>query len=133
MNPLEARTRDLLTALESGAAGERLRPYFHPDAVQVEHPSRVVPAGRTRPLADMLAASHVGANLFATQRYRIRSLITAESLVALQLRWTGVLAEPLGEQAAGAELWADVAMFLTYDDAGRITRQESYDCYPAPV
>ncbi|QLY33409.1 nuclear transport factor 2 family protein [Nocardia huaxiensis] len=128
---LETRTRDLLTALENGATGEQLRPYFHPDAVQVEHPSRVVPAGRTRYLDAMLEASLAGVDLFVTQRYDVAQLMTVENRVALQLRWSGILARPLGGYEEGAEMWADVAMFLTYDEAGRITRQESYDCYPA--
>ncbi|MGV9821178.1 nuclear transport factor 2 family protein [Nocardia xishanensis] len=125
------KVRDLLTALESGVTGDQLRRFFHPEAVQVEHPSRVVPAGRTRALNAMLEASIAGARAFESQRYDIQNTIAVENRVAVQLRWSGVLAQRLGDLEAGDVLQADVAMFLTYDDAGRILRQESYDCYPA--
>ncbi|MFC9996402.1 nuclear transport factor 2 family protein [Nocardia sp. NPDC127526] len=130
MTHFDDKARDLMAALESGATGDQLRPFFHPDAVQVEHPSRVVPAGRTRALNAMLEASIAGARLFASQRYDIQNTIAVENRVAVQLRWSGVLAQQLQDHKPGDVLEADVAMFLTYDDAGRILRQESYDCYP---
>lgn len=131
MGTYEDKARELLTALERGAAGDQLRPYFHPEAVQVEHPNRVVPTGRTRGLREMLEASVAGVRLFESQRYDVRSTIGSGNLVAVQLRWSGTLAQQLGDRAAGEVVRADVAMFLTYDDAGRILRQESYDCYSA--
>ncbi|MCP9622614.1 Uncharacterised protein [Nocardia otitidiscaviarum] len=131
MIDFELKARELLKALESGVAGEHLRPFFHHDAVQVEHPSRVAPTGRTRALDAMLEASVVGARMLESQRYDIRSVTAADRRVALQLRWSGVLAQQLGDLRAGDALHADVAMFLTYDDTGRVLRQESYDCYPA--
>ncbi|MFC7619610.1 nuclear transport factor 2 family protein [Microlunatus sp. GCM10028923] len=119
----------LVAAIEAGAVGERLRPYFHPDAEQVEHPSPITPLGRTRELAAMLAASVEGAELMASQRYEVTWEAELGDRVVLQLEWTGVLAKALGALPAGHELRADVAMFLTFDEAGLIIRQETYDCY----
>ncbi len=127
--PRLATARELLQAIGSGLTGDRLRPYFHPDAVQVEHFSPITPAGRTRGLAAMLAASVEGAELMASQRYLVIDATELADRVVLQLEWTGVLARPLGALSVGHELRADVAMFLTFDEAGRIVRQESYDCY----
>jgi len=125
-----ATARDLLAALEAGAVGDALRRFFHPRAVQVEHFSPITPAGRTRDLDAMLTASLQGAELLASQRYHVVTAVEVDQRVILQLEWTGELARPLGDQPAGHELRADVAMFLDFDDAGRIIRQESYDCYP---
>ncbi len=126
----EDKARALLAALEGGVAGDQLRPFFHPAATHIEHPSRVVPAGRTRDLAAMLEASLAGRRLFASQRYDIRDMISQAHRVAVRLRWTGVLAQHLADHRAGSLLHAEVALFLTYDDTGRVLRQESYDCYP---
>ena len=125
-----AVARELLAALERGMTGEGLRRYFHPDAIQVEHFSPVTPTGRTRGLDAMLAASVAGAELLSAQRYRVTSAVEVDDLVVLQLEWTGTLARPLGAHPIGHELRADVAMFLRFDPAGLIIRQESYDCYP---
>lgn len=121
--------RALVEAIEAGAVGEQLRPYFHPDAIQVEHPSPITPVGRTRDLTAMLAASAEGAELMASQRYDVTWSAEVGDRAVLQLAWTGVLAKPLGTLPAGHELRADVAMFLTFDEVGLIIRQETYDCY----
>ena len=49
--------------------------------------------------------------------------------MAIALVWTGVLAAPVLSLAAGTEMKAFVAMFLTFRD-GKIVSQRNYDCYP---
>ena len=120
--------RKLLSAIETGAVGEDLRGYYHPDAVQVEHPSLVSPNGGTRGLDAMLAASHRGKALLTEQRYDVTSAMASEDVVTLQLTWTASLAIPMANLQPGDQLRAHVAMFLKYLD-GRVVLQETYDCY----
>ncbi len=45
-----------------------------------------------------------------------------------QARWRGTLAQDVGSRAAGTEISAEVAGFLTVADA-RIIAHETFDCY----
>jgi ketosteroid isomerase-like protein len=48
--------------------------------------------------------------------------------VAIEARWTGVLAIALGTLAAGSEIKASFAVFFHLRD-GRIAMQRNYDCF----
>ena len=53
-----------------------------------------------------------------------------EDRVAVEARWTGVLAVTVGTLAAGVEMKASFAMFFRFRD-GRIAMQRNYDCFEA--
>lgn len=123
-----AVVRAFYAAVESGHAGPALREHFTDDARTVEHPNLVVPAGRVSDLAAMQAASAAGAELLASQRYDVRSVVEHGDLAVARLRWTGVVARDAGPFRAGQELTAHVAQFVRVVD-GRIAEVETYDCY----
>lgn len=127
-------TRALYAALEAGQHGEALRPLFTDDAVTIEHPNFIKPAGSRLPLDQMLAASTVGAGLLAAQRYQVHSAIAHGELAIVRLTWTGTLSRDAGSFRAGQVLTAHLAQFID-TRGGRIARIETYDCYEpvAPV
>ncbi|MFP2908876.1 nuclear transport factor 2 family protein [Pyxidicoccus sp. 3LFB2] len=117
-----------LQALESGAAGEALAPFFHPEMVQREYPNALTRNGQTRELAKLLADSERAKTLLTSQRYTVRGSLAQGDTVALEVDWTGTLAVPLRALPAGAQLRAACGMFLTFKD-GRIVSQRNYDCF----
>jgi ketosteroid isomerase-like protein len=123
-----ALVRDYLAALERGAAGDDLAPFFTPDAVQVEFPNRLNPHGGQSDLEALLRRSEQGRHLLSSQRYEVRHALAQGEHVAVEAYWTGTLAVPLGPLAAGDAMRAHFAMFFACRD-GRIVRQHNYDCF----
>lgn len=68
-SPIEI-ARALHAALEAGAHGDALKPYFTDDARTIEHPNLIKPRGGTAGLDQMLAAS--SADRRAGGRTRVR-------------------------------------------------------------
>ena len=106
--------RRYLAAIEAGATGDALAAFFTPDVVQEEFPNRLVPGGATRDLGAL--------------RYEILNAVERGPAIALEVRWTGVLAVPLGSLPAGGEMRARFAVFIELAD-GKIRRQRNYDCF----
>jgi ketosteroid isomerase-like protein len=132
MSDHENHLRSLYAAISSGATGDRLAAYFHPDAEQVEFPSLMRPEGHRRPLADMVAGAELGLQIIHDQVYDVVSVIEDGDEVAVQLTWKAVLARAAGGIPAGTRLVAHVAAFYVFRD-GLVLRQSSYDCYePLP-
>ena len=133
---MTARTdllHDLYAAISDGASGDRLRGFFHPDAVQVEYPSLMRPEGHRRPLDEMLAGAELGLTLIRDQRYDVHHVVEQGDHVAVQLTWTATMAVDAGPLVAGTELVSHVAAFYDFRD-GLVLRQSSYDCYePLPA
>jgi len=127
MTPI-AIAQSLHRALEAGRSGDELRDHFAADAVTVEHPNLVRPAGARLPLDQILAGSVAGARLLASQRYDVHSAVEAGDTAILRLTWTGVIARDAGPYRAGDELVAHIAQFVETAD-GRITSIETFDCY----
>jgi len=123
-----AIARALHTALEAGEHGEALRSLFTDDAVTLERPNLVKPAGATSPLEQMLRASTAGAGLLCKQSYAVHSALEQGALAVLRLTWTGEIARDVGPFHAGQQLTAHIAQFVDTRD-GRIARIETYDCY----
>lgn len=123
---LLALTRRYLDAIEAhdGSAID----FYAPDAVQVELPNRLVPAGATRDLDAIREASRRGRQVMRSERYEIRNAVASGDRVALEILWTGVPAVPVGAIPAGGEMRAHFAVFIEWRD-GRIVRQHNYDCF----
>ncbi len=119
---------ELHRTLESGAHGDELRTLFTDDAVTVERPNLITPAGRTAPLEQMVAASTAGAGLLSRQTYDTWSELAIEDTAIVRLTWTGTVAVDAGPFRTGQELTAHIAQFVT-SRGGRISRIETYDCY----
>lgn len=126
-----ARVDAWLDAFEGPERGPTsLEDWLTADAVFVEHPNLVNPAGSQRDRDAMAAGVEAGRALLARQAYRDRHhVVTSSGVVVTRARWEGQLAVDAGPWSAGTVLEADIAMFVEIDAHGRIRRQENYDCY----
>lgn len=123
-----ATIRSYLKALEAGAVGEDLARFFTSDAVQIELPNKINPAGGQSDLPALLQRAEQGQKLLLRQSYEVRSEVAQDERVAVEAIWTGVLALPFGSLAAGASMRAHFAMFFELR-TGRINLQRNYDCF----
>ncbi|WP_353073104.1 nuclear transport factor 2 family protein [Tunturiibacter gelidoferens] len=117
-----------LNALQSGEAGDALRRFFTDDVRQVELPNHLNSRGQVSDLEDILKRSEQGLKILQQQQYEIISEMALGDRVAVEARWTGVLAVALGTMAAGTEMKASFAMFFRFRDE-RIAMQRNYDCF----
>jgi ketosteroid isomerase-like protein len=120
--------RKYMKALQEGEAGDSLRPFFTEDVRQIEMPNQLNPRGQESDLEHMLQRSLQGKQLLKRQSYEIVSEMAQEDRVAVEARWTGVLAVTVGKLSAGTEMKAAFAMFFWLRD-GRIAVQKNYDCF----
>ncbi|MBK9712019.1 MAG: nuclear transport factor 2 family protein [Kouleothrix sp.] len=123
-----ALAKDYLAALDRGATGDELAAFFTPDVVQEEFPNRLVPTGARRDLAALLDGAVRGQRVMTAQRFELLDAIVEGQRVALEVQWSGTLAISLGSLAAGDQMRARFAVFLTFRD-GKIARQHNYDCF----
>lgn len=124
-----SRTREYLQAVGAGESFEKVFEFYAPDVVIQEFPNRIAPQGRVRRGADLRAAYEQGRKILRSQTYKVSRIFEAGDEVAVELEWSGVLAVPVMALAAGSEMKAFAAMFLTFRD-GKIVSQRNYDCYP---
>ena len=120
--------RTYLKALQSGEAGDSLRRFFTDDVRQIELPNQLNKNGQESGLEHILERSRQGLKILQRQRYEIVSELAQGDRVAVEARWTGVLAVSLGTMAPGTEMKASFAMFFSFSD-GRISIQRNYDCF----
>ena len=120
--------REYLKALQAGVAGDELSQFFTPDAVQIELPNALNPKGQTSDLPTILSRSLQGRRALSSQTFEVLNEVTAGDSVAVEAKWTGVLAIPLGTLPDGAQMHAHFAMFFE-TRGGRIYRQRNYDCF----
>lgn len=118
-------------AVARGATGAELARFFHPDAVQREFPNALLPDGAVRDLSAVLSAAERGQKVLSEQDFEVLDAVAAGDQVALEVRWRGTLAVPLGDLPAGHRMRARIAVFLTFRE-GRIVSQHNYDCYERP-
>lgn len=118
--------KNYLAALERGIDNETLAAFLSPDVVAETFPNRLQPEGTTRNYAALLAAHEQNRQTYASQRYEVRRTMASGDTIAIEFAWSGVTAAPFAGVAAGAELRAQVALFLEFR-GGRIVRQRSYD------
>ena len=118
--------REYLTALERNDVGEALRRFFTPDFQQIEYPNRLNPKGQQSDLASVVERSERGKGMMRSQRYEIVNAVADQDSVAVEVLWTGVLANQV--PGLPAELRANFAFFLDFRD-GKIARQRNYDCF----
>jgi hypothetical protein len=123
-----AVARALHAALEAGKHGDELRSFFTEDAVTVEQPNLLKPAGARTELDGLMKASTAGASLLVKQSYDVHSAMEQGSLAVLRLTWTGEIARDVGPFRKGQKLTAHIARFIDTRE-GRIARIETFDCY----
>lgn len=123
-----ALARSFIQAVEQGATGERLAAFLHDDAEQVELPNLLFAEGARRDRASILASAEKGQKVLRSQRYEVLNVVALGKHVAIEMRWRGELAVPLGARRPGDVLTGQFAFFLEIED-GRIRRMRNYDCY----
>jgi ketosteroid isomerase-like protein len=106
--------RKYLAALQSGAAGDKLREFFTDDVRQIEIPNQLNSRGQESDLENILQRSLQGLRLLQHQEYEIVSLVAQKDRVAVEARWTGTLAVPFGKMEPGAEMRASFAIFFLF-------------------
>jgi ketosteroid isomerase-like protein len=123
--------QELFAAIENADLA-RLDQLYAANAVQIEHPNRLLPAGATRGKAEILAAAARGSALMAEQKLAIEHAVVQGNHVALEAIWSarlGVDAPPLGLKA-GSLMTARFAQFIELA-GGRVVRHVTYDCFDA--
>ena len=120
--------RSYLAALESGATGAALARFYTDDVIQEEFPNRLAPDGARRDLAALLLGAERGQKVMRQQTFELLGAVESGDSVALELRWTGTLAVPIGTIPAGGQMRARFAMFLELR-GDKIARQRNYDCF----
>lgn len=123
-----ATAREYVNALESGATGDGLARFLHPDVTHYDLPNRFDPSGKITDRAGMLAAADRGQRAMRSQKYEVISSVAEGDVVVLEIAWVGTLAHPMGNIPAGGEMHARIATFLEFQD-GLIVLQRDYVCY----
>jgi len=119
--------RSLFGAIERGDEAILLRLYAE-NAVQVEHPNRLKTNGDRRAVATMVAALARGKQILREEHYEVLEATASGDRVALQVRWTGVLAVPVGALKPGDTMVCHSGIFLRFH-GDRIVEQHNYDCF----
>lgn len=119
--------RRLFAAIAAGDTAA-LRSIYAENAVQVEHPNRLKPKGERREIEKMVADLARGKAILREERYDVIEATSAGDLVALQVKWTGVLAVPVGKLQAGDSMVCESGIFLKFQ-GDRIVEQHNYDCF----
>ena len=122
-----ATVRRYLKALEDGVTGGALVSLFADDIVQIEHPNRLKPHGDRRDKSAMGRDAERGVKILERQAYTILNALAQDDRVAVEVRWEGVLAIPMGELQPGGTMVVHSAMFFTFKD-GKIASQHNFDC-----
>ena len=113
--------------MERGASDE-VAALLADDVLQEEFPNRLLPNGTTRDRAAMLEAGERGKKVMSSQQFEVLNAVANGEQVALELRWVGTLAVPLGALPVGGEMKARYAIFLEFRD-GKIWRVRNYHCF----
>ncbi len=122
-----ALARRFVEAVSRGADDE-VRALLADDVLQEEFPNRLLPAGATRDLAGIREAGERGKRGLTRQHFEVLNVIASGPNVALEARWTGTLAVPLGTLPAGGEMRARFAIFFEFRGA-KIWCLRNYDCF----
>lgn len=69
-----------------------------------------------------------GKQMLRAEHYELVEATAAGDRVALQVRWTGVLAVPVGVLLPGDEMVCESGIFLRFE-GDRIAEQHNYDCF----
>jgi ketosteroid isomerase-like protein len=123
-----AVARKYLEALEGGAEGGALADYFTEDVVQEEYPNRLAPIGAHRDLNGILDAAKKGKKTLRAQKFDVMNSIVDGDNVALEVFWSGLLAQPVDTLPADTEMRAHISMWLEFRD-GKIAKQRNYDSF----
>jgi ketosteroid isomerase-like protein len=98
------------------------------DFTLVEAPHLLAPKGSTRSRDQVLASADQTRRVVSGQRFDVRRTTCEESRVVLEADWSATLLMDLRYWDAGETIRARTTSVFEVRD-GRITSQDSYDCY----
>jgi ketosteroid isomerase-like protein len=119
--------RALFAAIERGDKAALLG-FYADNAVQVEHPNRLKPKGDRRTPAKMAEDLGRGKQMLREERYEVLDVTASGEQVALQVKWTGIVAVPVGALKPGDAMVCESGIFLRFQ-GGKIVEQHNYDCF----
>jgi ketosteroid isomerase-like protein len=119
--------RGLFAAIEAKDPAKLLS-FYAENAVQVEHPNRLKPKGDRRSPERMVADLGRGKQILREEHYELIEATASGDQVALQVKWTGVLAVPVGSLQAGDTMICESGIFLKFQ-GDKIVEQHNYDCF----
>ena len=125
-----ATAQRYIEALSSGKGPDHVSQFYAPDVLQENFPNRLLPHGATRDLEALKQARTRGKALLSAERFDLLGALASGDQVAMELRWSGTVAQDAGPFRAGLTLRARFVLFLEFRD-GRIVRQRNYDCFEA--
>ena len=131
-DPATVVRRYFRVVADLGSSRDALLDVLHPAACVTERPNAINPSGAVRDRDAVIAGFLAGKALLATQTIDILELLVSGDRVAVRATWRGTIGEGMDGLAAGAELVAHIAAWLTVVD-GCIREHETFDCYePLP-
>ena len=119
--------RRLLAAIETGDEAA-LRAIYAENVVQIEHPNRLKPKGDRRQLGKMMADLARGKAMLRSEHYDVLEATAAGDVVALQVKWTGIVAIAVGALQPGDSMICESGIFLKFQ-GDRVIEQHNYDCF----
>lgn len=119
--------RRLFSAIESGDEAT-LRGIYAENAVQVEHPNRLKPKGDRRRLDKMMSDLKRGKAMLREEHYEVLEATAAGEIVAVQVKWTGIVNVPVGALHPGDPMICESGIFLKFQ-GDRVIEQHNYDCF----
>lgn len=122
--------RAYLAALSSRASASEIAMFFADHAVQEEFPNPMMPGGAVRNLPAILAARSRALSLLSEESFELRGATGGGAQVAMEVHWSGVVANATGSSTVGQRQEARAAMFLKLKD-GLIVRQRNYGGFTA--
>jgi ketosteroid isomerase-like protein len=125
---LELAKRYIELVADPSSTLEDLKPLFDEQIVWREMPNTFAPKGRTSDFATATASFQKGRAFLPKQTYTIRYVMAAGDTVAMEISWTGEVAQEIGPFAAGTLLSAELATFIRFRE-GKIVSQTDYPCY----
>jgi hypothetical protein len=78
----------------------------------------------------MVEALRRGKQMLRAERYDVLEAVGSGDRLALQVKWTGVLAVPVGTLKPGDEMTCESGIFMRFS-GGKIAEQHNYDCFGA--
>lgn len=128
MSDAEQFVLAFLKAIENDEViGNELR-WYTEDAVQVEWPNRLLPAGATRSLNDLREAGERGRTIVERQGYEVTNVVAVGDKVAVEAIFRATFKIDVAGLPQGQAMVAHFAMFFEMQ-GGRIARHHTYDCF----
>lgn len=117
-----------VNAIETGGGAAEVDAFLADDFTLFEAPHLLAPEGSTRSREQVLAGADQGHKVVAGQRFDVRRTTCEGGRVVLEVDWSATLLMDLRYWDAGEVIRARTTSVFEVRD-GRITSQDSYDCY----